>query len=280
MPGVDEALAVTDAYRAQLLTLRDDVARAVGRQWSATVTLDNLDAGGRRWLTMATTVVAAGQLEAARMSAAYLAAFLTVELGQPVGTTGLDWRARTGRTTDGRPVGAVLAVSLMTVKQLISRRRPPADALRAGHARALRVAMTEPMESSRAALDEAITTEDRVIGWRRVTSSAPCGACIGAATGAIQETDQLLLAHPRCRCTKEPVVRGVREHVQRPTGQAMWDAMSPGEQDNLFAGTGGKAKADLIRSGDASLADLVDHQHHHEWHDTITERPLAGLLGR
>lgn len=279
MPATEAALAVTDAYRGQLVELRDDVARVVAGAWAAQVTLDDLSGSGRRWVAAAVAVIGAAQVEAARLTAGYLAAFVAAELDEPPVVRAADWRSRAGRTTDGRAIGLVLSGSVVAVKRALAQRRPKVAALAAGQARALRVARTEPMDAARASFDELTAGDQRIAGWRRVTSSNPCGACLGAATGAIQRTARVLHVHPACRCTKEPVVAGVRERVNRPTGQEMWDAMSPGEQDALFAGTGGPAKAELIRAGKAALADLVERRQHHQWHDTITERSLAGLLG-
>ena len=60
---------------------------------------------------------------------------------------------------------------------------------------------------------------------------------------------------------------------QRPTGQEMFDAMTPAEQDAQF----GPAKAKALREGRIKLEDLVDRSPMATGEDFITEKPLDAL---
>lgn len=104
----------------------------------------------------------------------------------------------------------------------------------------------------------AMAAAPEVIGWRRVARAGCCGACLALADGRMIPLDVPLDGHPHCHCVAEPVIKGVNDRRWgRQTGQQRWEAMSPAEQDEMFHGHGGAAKADVIRSGDASLDDLV-----------------------
>ena len=60
------------------------------------------------------------------------------------------------------------------------------------------------------------------------------------------------------------------EITERQTGQERFDAMTPAEQDEQF----GPEKAEALRDGTISLADLVDHSPQATAEDFITEKPL------
>lgn len=62
----------------------------------------------------------------------------------------------------------------------------------------------------------------------------------------------------------------VSEPVELPTGQELFDQMTPAEQDEQF----GKRKADALRSGRISLQDLVGHSAMATEDDYLTEKPL------
>ncbi|EHN09412.1 hypothetical protein PAI11_37460 [Patulibacter medicamentivorans] len=106
-------------------------------------------------------------------------------------------------------------------------------------------------------MDSAMDADPAVTGWRRVSRAGCCGACLVLADTRVRALDERFPRHPHCRCIKEPVVRDVNEHdAGRATPQQRWDAMTTTEQDAMFAGHGGAAKADAIRSG-LPLAELV-----------------------
>ena len=148
--------------------------------------------------------------------------------------------------------------------------------LAAGLTRARAIAAWQVAESARTALADAMTESDVVVGWRRATSGAPCGACLAAATGAILDTEDVPEAHTNCQCVAEPVIRGVRDLHPRPTGEEIFDSLTAEQQDALFAGRGGAEKARLIRSG-TPLSALITRSTMAAQADQITETPLAAL---
>lgn len=278
MPARHASLAITDAYRVRLLLLRNFAAAQVTAAWGS-LDIDRLDATFARWLRLALATMTMAQREAAGLSGAYLASYVDSELGRRSPGVPVDPDRYAGRTSDGRPLSKLLIGGLIAAKVAMTNRVGPTQALAMGRARVVRAAHTEVLEASRLALTDAMSEDERVIGWRRVTSDNPCGACLGAADGRIYHDAELPHVHGHCRCTSEPVVRGVKERVQRPTGRQLFDAMSPAQQDHLFAGRGGAAKADLIRSGAVSLERLVTTEPQEMGRSLITETPLDELVG-
>lgn len=286
MPAAARSLLLTDAYRARIVELRRRASGLVAASW--TLDVDDLDASFLAWLARSDLIVTAAQAEIARLSDVYVAAYIGSELDATVAPMGLDTGAYAGTTLDGRPVRSILSPSLFTVKRGLADGRSFAEASKLGQARALRNATTEVDGAGDRALDDLLEQRYEIRGWRRVASGGACGACLGLMTGAIQTTARVLHRHPHCRCTKEPVVDGAGDPVQRKTGADLFAAMSPEEQNRLFAGRGGEAKAELIRSGKVELGDLVQETRFslegskggrfNRADVIITETPLARLL--
>ncbi len=276
MPRSEASYALTDAYRRQLLALRDAAVATATAAWAA-INPSDLDGTYAAWAAAAAAVTAASGRMAVAATSSYLEEFLGRELdvaGVTVPAVDLE-RAEQGR--DGRPLIETLQPPLYTIKSTLLQRRPLEQALASGLARAVRTVSVEVMADGRDTLDEISRQDTRIVGWRRATTGGPCGACLAAATGAIQHTDVVLRVHAHCRCVKEPVVAGVQERIRRPSGQELFDRLTPTEQDNLFAGRGGQAKADLVRDGDVPLEALLTAQPKARAVDDIVETPLSAL---
>lgn len=278
MPARQASLAITDQYRARLLEQRQRAVRAAGSAWLR-LSLDDLSGTFASWLAIATAVTEAAQRAGVTLTRAYLATYLASELGRQTATPMIVDDAYVGQDGFGRGLQRALLPPLLTVKMRIGQGATPGQALGMGLNRATRLVATAAMSAPRGALSDAIQADDQIVGWRRVTAGNACGACLGAATGAIQHDEEVLLVHDSCRCGKEPVVKGVRERVLRPTGQEIFDSLSREQQDVLFAGRGGAEKADLVRAGQVELDGLITRQRLALGGEVITETPLATLAG-
>lgn len=270
MPHNPQSLDLNTAYRARLIDVRDRTVRALARGWPTNI--DTYDRDVRRWLAAAVQIVTAGQSHEITLTDGFLARFLTLELG-PTDPAGVDPDRWAGRTRDGRPIGRVLALADTSVRVALSGGAEPAAALDAGLARAVRVARTETMEAARSAMAATIEEDDRIDGWRRVTSRNPCPACLGLSAQGLRATDHSLSIHASCSCTALPVVADVPETVIPPAGRELFDAMSTAEQDALY----GPERAELIRTGQVPLEDLASTHHHPEWSDSIESTPVKSL---
>lgn len=141
------------------------------------------------------------------------------------------------------------------------------------------------MESSRVAHDAVVDAyrdaafdraEQLQVGWVRECQENACGACLALADGRVHAwTDRRFYRHTRCRCKPVPSSR------RRPrTGRQIFDSLTRAEQDRLFHGRGGAAKADALRTGAVELSDLVQIAADRTgWTDyVVTETPLEGLV--
>lgn len=269
MPASPRSLRLTDVYRDRLVQLRDRVDQAARQQWGA-VTIADLEAAAARWTRDVATLVETAQRAGVRLTSAYLAAYLASELARPPAVPAVPDHA--GAAEDGRALADALGVAVIGTRVALKAGHDPAVALEHGISRGARLAAGAVMFAPRAALTEAIRADDRIVGWRRVTGGG-CGACLAAATGAIHADSEALPVHDNCRCTTEPVVRGVRERAARPTGRDLFAGMSPSDQERLL----GPEKAELIRAGEARLDDLIARSPMATVADRITEAPLSAL---
>lgn len=268
MAATSASLRLTDAYRERLARIRRSTIATIARLW--TLDVDDVDASFVAWLAIADRLLTATQADAVRATDAYAAAYIGTELGRAARPIGLEAASIAGTAADGRTLRELLRPSLFTVKGAIAAGRTFAEASSLGQARALRAATTELDGAADRALDAVLDEHDAIIGWRRVASGGACGACLAAMTGAVQSTARLLERHPHCSCTKEPVVAGAPDRVTRPTGRELFEQMSAAEQNRLFAGRGGKEKAELLRTGKVAFDDLYSE----------TRFALLGSTGR
>lgn len=268
MPAKQGSVRITDAWRSRQYALVDVAVRAVRASWH-NLDWEDLDGSFGRWLTASTTTVTFAQRESVRLADAYLAAYVSSELDTTVTPRGVDVDEYAGRTRTGDELRRGFAPALIAVRYAIVQRRSREEALFSGLARAVKATRSAVMDASRRALADMMRDESRVVGARRVTRGT-CGACMALAGERVDE-GRPLESHPNCTCVPEPIVRGVRETVQRPTGEQMWEAMSRSEQDRFFIGRGGADKAELIRTGAVALAALVARSRDGQ----ITERPVV-----
>jgi hypothetical protein len=127
------------------------------------------------------------------------------------------------------------------------------------------------MAAARGALLEGIRTDERIVGWRRVTSGG-CGACLAAATRTYADHEPLRV-HDDCRCGAEPIIRDIPDRAPRPDGHQIFDAMNVAQQNAAL----GHTTAQLVRAGDVPLSDLIEVNHMAAIPDVITQAPIQAL---
>lgn len=276
MPATEQAARLTDAYRARLLAVRLQAVTVTTRRWSQ-ITLTDLDGSFDTWLEAAVAVLTMAQRTGVALTDAYLAAFLSAELGRQSDTQGVDPDEFAGQDRAGRPLARALGAAIITTKVALRQGRNGQDALRMGRNRAVRTVATETLAAPRDALGSLVEFDERVKGHRRVIAPGACGACLASASGDVQGKAEPLKVHRFCRCQSEPVVAGVRETVRRPTGHEVFNSLSAAQQGALFHGRGGEEKAALIRSGEVPFESLIAPVPLKAEPDGITEAPLAAL---
>lgn len=257
MPATAEAAEVTANYRRQLLAIRDQLVRVIALQLRGIDFDGDLERQIRAWTEDATGTVELGQREVARLASLYVPAYLTASGVEPDPVDPLDVDRYAGRTPFGRQVQASLAMAPGAMLWRLGRGDGRNVAVTSGVARATRVTRTAVMGAAREAQTDAMAPQRQILGWRRVTSARPCGACLTAADGTLHGRRRAFARfHDSCRCTAEPAIRGLPERYRRPTGQELFDSLDENEQAGLFAGMGGADKAAIVRErGVAVLAD-------------------------
>lgn len=275
MASTEQAIALTNAYRLRQMQITENAVAITAALWR-TVIPDQISQTYPQFLTPTARALSAAQQVAGGLAVGYLPAFVAAETGKPQPPPELDPAARAGLTVDGRPLEQALQRGLVQVKMALAAGRPIGPAMDTGLGFVVRTARTEVPQAGRDLLGQGMEQTHLVHGWVRVTSPRPCGACLARA-GVFEPDSVSIDVHAACQCTAEPVVKDVPDRFPRPTGQQIFDRMTPAEQDALFAGRGGADKAELVRSGAIPLSDLATVQHTHNSGRWITETPLSAL---
>lgn len=265
MPRSRRSLDVTDSYRARLVAARAALEERVERSWP---TIETLDAN--RWAERMAAALTQAQVEAIRLSSAYLGAYLTSELGRRTASPPIDSSPWVGRSRDGRPLAESLRSPIVGVLGYLKSGLSPSESLSRGLIRAERMVGVDFDHAHRAALLVTIAADERFDGWRR-SLAGTCGACASAASGVSH--DLYFPVHPGCRCTVSPVVGGIPDTFPVPTGAELFDAKSADEQDEML----GPEAANAVRSGLITLDQLRSESEMAEGENFITQRPLSAI---
>jgi hypothetical protein len=267
MPAAESSLRITEAYRARVFAVRSNLERRAVGLWP---TIDGLD--DFTWTNKAAAATQQAQNTAVALTGAYLTAFLSSEVGTRTRGPILDTRRYSGLSRDGRPLQDALRSPMIGVRLKLKEGATPEEALAFGLGRAKRMVSVDYDHAHRTALLDGLAADERFQGWQRAVTGT-CGACAGDI--AVEVSTNLpsipLQVHPNCQCVTEPVVRDRPQTVARATGQQLFDAKSPVEQDAML----GPEAAAAVREGKVALGDLVDKSKIETADDFITQKPLT-----
>lgn len=270
MPANPRSLRLLDAYHEQVAHLRDRTAQMVVRTYDA-IDPQDLTGGYARFVPTAAQIIEAGQTQASVLSDAMLRGFIRLESGREEEITE-PVEDNAGFTTDGRRLTEVLSAIPAKVFLAIKMGRSIDEAVRFGRFAATRAAVTEVMDAASQELTHQMKESPVVAGWRW-KSRGTCGACLAMDNGSVLPDGTPLNRHPYCQCVAEPVIKGVKERVKRPTGHDRFNALSEKQQDVAL----GEKKANLLRDGAISWLDLVSKETSNEWHPVLVETALKEL---
>ena len=257
--------ALTDAYRERLFSLRDVLEGSAERLWPRIEQLD-----GTEWPKRLAVQTEQAQATAVSLTAGYLGAFATSELGRPQRVQ-IDPAPYVGRSSDGQELAESFRSPLIGVLTALKKGTEPLGALEEGLVAARRLVGINFDAAHRRALVEAISADERFDGWSRALRGT-CGACAGAAAGLSHAL--YFPVHPGCQCVSEPSVRGLTNRFPRPTGAEIFNQKSRPEQDEML----GPEAAEAVRSGAVALPDLVAHSEtDSDQPNWITQRPISAL---
>lgn len=243
MPAPEQT---TDAYRDTLAGVRAALLPLLV-QWWETLDPGELDASFAATAASGVSLVATAQARAAAAAPLYLARYLAASKVRGPAPAALDPRAFAGRCLDGRPLTGPLYAGVVEVKRRVGLGLPLPEARAAGLSRVSRAVVTEVADTARESLAGSMTLDPRVSGYRRAVRLPACGRCL-VLSGKPSKLEDAFPRHPRCDCVNEPDLGG-----KRPDGDRLFERMTPAEQDAAL----GKAAAESVRSGDASLSSVV-----------------------
>lgn len=255
MPATEYALRLEQFYGRAVRDLWKQVAAAVLRGYDG-LDRDDLAAAFRAFVPLATQAVALGQQQAQALAVAFVQQYVETEASRayrpaPRGD-GIAERA-----PNGAPLSQAIASAAGVTWHALRQGRPLGEAMGLGRlyvGRLVGRAITDAADRELA--HQAERSRNLLRGWTWVTVGDNCPACLAQQDGRVRLWSQGMRRHNGCDCARSPVIVGVPDRVQRPTGEDLFRRMSPDEQAAIFKNAGAE-KAELVRSGAASLSDFV-----------------------
>lgn len=256
MPANTFGLRLEQAYGAAVGRLWRQVAAAVVDGFDG-IDRDDLAAGFRAFLPLATRAVALGQQQAQALAVGFVTQYVESQASRAFrpepAAAALAGRAPAGDDLS-RAMASAVGVTWLSLRQ----GRPPGEALGLGRLYAGRLAgRAVAVAADRELEHQAERSRGLMVGWEWVTTGGEtCVACLAEQDGRTRPWSEGIGRHNGCECIQSPVLAGVGDAAPRPTGDELFRAMSPERQAEVFKGAG-EDKAELVRAGDASLRDFI-----------------------
>jgi hypothetical protein len=143
------------------------------------------------------------QRDAVRMTAGYLGAYMSSELGEHVPPPSLPSQRYVGKSFTDQNLDEALRSPLVKVK--VANKEGQPDPMGIGLKAMLATVDLNVKTAARQSLQDAMVADDRITGWRRAVRGT-CDACMGAADGSTLPPGTPLDIHPNCDCVSEAVV--------------------------------------------------------------------------
>jgi hypothetical protein len=208
-----EGRALTEAHRLRQLATSARAAVVTGRLWAG-LDAENIDASQAAWLARNVAALRRYHRESVAQAGAYVSAYRTAELGRDFGAI-----ERPEFNTDAM-AQALLLAGPVRVKLLTKGGMSPSTA----HSEALRkytgIVRRQTLSGGRMLIDQTTETDQRAVGWRRVSDGDPCAFCAmlcsrgpvyrsassaGTENGGLLDNKSGLRFHGHCGCTAEIV---------------------------------------------------------------------------
>ena len=158
-----------------------------------------------------------------------------------------------------------------------------------GLARATRIARTEMLDAHRAADQRAAQANRSLISarvWVATLDSRTCGSCLAQhgsewpvdAFGPEDHVQGRCVFIDRTKTWAELGFTGIEDDDQDLTAERdeWWDNLTPGSQDAVL----GKTRADLLRDGQITWADLSTRVENPDWRASHVLTPIRDLPGQ
>lgn len=254
MPRSRQSLALEREYATSVARLWRSVAQIVERQF-AQVDPNQLERAFAAFVATAAPTISLGQEQAQRLTAAFVRQYVESETGRAFREAAIAGGIA-GSATDGQPVRKALAGGVGFAWRALQGGADTSTALRFARNQVVQLTSRIVADSAERELSHQADRSAVLKGWTWVTFGDSCIACLAQQTGEVLPYPARNRRHNRCDCRAIPAVLGVRDQVKRPTGDELFKAMSVAQQEAIFKNAGSD-KAELVRSGQASLADFV-----------------------
>ncbi|MEM9609937.1 MAG: hypothetical protein AAGA99_21130 [Actinomycetota bacterium] len=269
MATTAEGLLLADRYQVTLSGLVRQLGTVAEQRFRFHLMQASGDIEGawQRWLDELAPQVEGITAQAAQMADAYVAAMTTLETGigtSPIGLRPADYTATATRGTD---VDELRRRPLVTVLGALSRGVQFDQAVAQGAQRAVSTLETDVQLAARAASRDAMSADERIVGYRRTLSGTEnCGLCVAASTQRYR-TGDLMPIHARCDCGVEPI------YGTRDPGQVIdRDTLRTLSEQSGGLGSRSQLARQRFTTADLPEVEVVDHG---ELGPTLTSRQHA-----
>lgn len=236
-------------YRDRLRLIRA-IVRLARQAWRQ---VDQTDIAGswRAQIPQLLVALIGAQLAAAQTADEYLTTVLAEQGIDPEPEGVLIPSALAGIASDGRDLESLLYRPVVAAKVAIGGGASPGRALAVGQVTLDAIVQTQVADAGRVADQVALTARREATGYVRMVVGASCARCIILA-GRWYRWSQGFQRHPRCDCVHIPSRESIAGDITT-SPRAIFESMSPEEQDRVF----GKDGARAIRDG-ADMARVVN----------------------
>ena len=276
MPRTRDALLAEAAYRTAVEEIRAEIAEILRR---AALDLDEtqLTRSISEFVPAAARLVASGQAAAQTAASRFLAEFLGAETRSTPRPLAIG-NEIAGQNSEGAPLLPLIAAGIgRTIFGAIIGGQSARHGVEAGARSVANFASSEIVAAADSELVRQAERRRGVRGWIWVPVGLTCAACLSYGSGTVRPFSERPPRHSRCNCIVSIQMEDDPQTVTRPTGEQLFRSMTPEQQAASFR-TAGAEKAELVRSGRVSLADLMAVEQHANWRDTLVERPLAAVV--
>lgn len=199
------------------------VRAALLQQWQPTWRIldpKRLDQTLPVWLSAAIPLVQESRRRSAGVAALHLR-----QARQAAGVDGAVPLQIAATAPTNQLLASLTATSIATIRRGFGNGQSVDQAMTSGFVSSAGAASRIALEGGRDTIVDTVRTDDRAIGWERITSGDPCAFCaLLASRGGVYRGEDTadFEAHDHCSCSAEPIYSG----SLAPTGKAAeWDQL-------------------------------------------------------
>lgn len=188
---------LTEAHRRIQLRLGAETAALIAATWRLLDPSD--DRSVARWLAIVTPVIGRQRAQSARLAATYYQAERATHLDEPFTP------ALVSDFADEQVKTSLLVTGPVAYRASLGRGVAPATALDTAVGTSAAAGLRLALNAGRDTILENTRTDQRSIGWRRVTSGKACKWCAARAGMIVHKQSVDFHSHDGCACAAAPL---------------------------------------------------------------------------